>query len=70
MKRRSRASPTRCPMKYSTSAPPTEPLVAAISTPTKPSLPCATEQPDSGRITSEGIGGIRFSGATRNAMPT
>jgi hypothetical protein len=47
------------------SAPSTEPSVAMSSARTNDMLPSATSAPANGRMTSDGIGGKRFSSRSR-----
>ncbi len=57
-------------MPYSSHAPTIEPIVAAMIMPGSVAPPSLATKPANGRTISDGIGGNRFSRATRRATPT
>ena len=67
---RRRSGPIHAAMPYSSHAPTTEPIVAATIMPGSVAPPSLATKPANGRTISDGIGGNRFSRATRRATPT
>lgn len=64
-----RSRPSSAPTPYSASAPTTEPRVVHSSASNRPIRPLLTANPASGRITSLGRGGKRFSSAIARPAP-
>lgn len=69
MTRRVRSSPSQRASPYTTRAPTSEPTVVQMSASASDIVPCPAANPASGRMSSLGMGGKRFSTAMRNPAP-